>query len=136
MTLALAIAAVFAGAVVGSATGFGFAIVAAPVLAATAGPETVAPTLAVVATLANLLMLFAEQRRPQVLTATAARLIAWSLPGMVAGAVVLVYASADVLRVLVAVAVLGAVVLHAVRARQLAGQQRPPARGALAGLTS
>jgi uncharacterized membrane protein YfcA len=127
---ALAVAAVLLGAAVQSAIGFGFAIVAAPVLAATAGPETAAPTLALTGLLGTGLVLFGERRPLDVLRGEALTLTAWSLPGMAAGAAVLAYASRDVLRVLVATAVLVAVAAHAGRARKLAGQQRPPARPA------
>ena len=124
----LAGVAVFVGATVQSAIGFGFAIVAAPVVAATAGPETAAPTLALVGTLANVLLLAGERRSREVITREAVGLTAWSLPGMAAGAAVLAYASADVLSMLVAGAVLVAVAAHAFRARKLAGERRPPAR--------
>jgi uncharacterized membrane protein YfcA len=136
---AIAVAAVTAAAAVHSGTGFGFAIVAAPVLAATDGARTVASTLAVVGTLVNALTLAGERRRPQVLGPTAARLVAWSLPGMAAGAAVLALAPDDVLTVAVALAVLAAVAVHvrrgrrAVRPRSPATPARTAADGALSG---
>lgn len=114
---ALVVAAVLVASTVQSAVGFGFAIVAAPVLAATAGPQTAAPTLALVGTLVNVLTLAAERRRLDVLMPTAATLVAWSLPGMAGGAAILAYATPDALRALVAVAVLGAVAGYARRGR-------------------
>ena len=133
-TSALAVAAVLLGATVQSAIGFGYAIVAAPVLAATAGAETVAPTLALIGLVGSGLLLAGERRPTEVLGREVAWLVAWSLPGLVIGVAVLALASSDVLTVLVAVAVLLAVGSHAVRARALAGAPRGPAgRGATAG---
>ena len=123
-----AVVAVLAGATVQSAIGFGFAIVAAPVLAVTAGPQTAAPTLALVGLLSTSLLLWGERRPREVLRGEAAALVAWSLPGMAVGATVLAVASSDVLRVLVSSAVLVAVVAHAARARALGGERRPAAR--------
>ena len=122
-----AVAAVLVGATVQSAIGFGFAIVAAPVLALTAGPEKAAPTLAVIGVIAPVLLLCAERRPRQVIRVEALALTLWALPGMAAGAAVLAVSSADVLSVLVASAVLVAVAAHAVRARRLAGESRAPA---------
>lgn len=122
-----ALAALLVAGAVHSSVGFGFAIVAAPVLAATADPASVPATLAVVGLLVNLLMLVGERRRPEVLVRPAVLLTVWSLPGLALGALVLRVASADVLRALVAVAVLGAVAAN-VRARKLgAGAVRAPA---------
>jgi uncharacterized membrane protein YfcA len=124
----LALAGVLAGATVQSALGFGLAIVAAPVLAATAGPETAAPTVAVIGLVSTALPLAAERRPLAVLGPQAAGLVGWALPGMAAGAAALALAPADVLAVLVAGAVLAAVAAHAVRARRAAATARPPAR--------
>lgn len=127
METALAVAAILVGATVQSAIGFGFAIVAAPVIAATAGAETAAPTLALVGTLANVLLLTGERRGREIIVREAVGLTAWSIPGMAAGAAVLAFASADVLSLLVALAVLVAVAAHAARARALGGERREAA---------
>lgn len=124
---ALAVLAVLAGATVQSAIGFGYAIVAAPALAATAGAETVAPTLALAGIAGSALLLAAERRRPEILARQAVGLLAFSVPGMAAGVAVLAVASADVLSVLVAVGVFAAVAAHAYRARSLADTRRAPA---------
>jgi hypothetical protein len=62
----IALAGVFAGGLVQSATGFGYAIVAAPLLAAAYGPFVTAPTVNVLALLANVLTLTTERRPLQV----------------------------------------------------------------------
>jgi uncharacterized protein len=130
----VAATAMLVGAAIQSGLGFGFAIVAAPVIAATDGPAAAAPTLALASLFTSGLLLGAERREREVLRPAAARLIGWSLPGMVVGVVVLAQVPERPLGVLVAVAVLGAVAL------QLAGPRRsaaaPAGSGALAGLTS
>ena len=101
--VALASAGVVAGGFVQSATGFGFALGAAPALVATLGPAVAVPTLAVLGALVNALTLAGERRRSALLRRHAAVLIAASVPGMFLGALVLAEAPRDVLRALVAV---------------------------------
>lgn len=127
--MAAAIVALLVAGAVQSSVGFGFAIVAAPVLAATADPASVPATLAVLSVLFSGLVLLGERRRPDVLWRPAALLTAWSLPGLALGALVLRFASADLLRALVAFAVLGAVATH-VRGRRLGAADRGPASSA------
>lgn len=134
----LAIAAVGGGSLVQSATGFGYAIVAAPLLTIAYGPFVTAPTLAVLALLVNTLTLTSERRRLRLRRGLTVRLTLWTLPGMVLGAVLLARAPEDALRLLVAVAVLAAVAALLVTRR--AGRPpdaRPrPAHDAAAGLVS
>jgi uncharacterized protein len=103
--VAIACAGVAAGGLVQSATGFGFALIAAPVVAATLGPVVAVPTISVASLMVSALTLAGEGRRPVVLWRTALVLIAAGLPGMVAGAVILANAPEDVLKVLLAVIV-------------------------------
>lgn len=125
------------GGFVQSATGFGFALVAAPVLAAALGPRTAVPADALLGVLVNLLTLGVERRPRAVLHRRAGVLVAASVPGMALGALVLVRAPADVLRLLVALVVVGSVAAY-VRTPAHA-QGRPPPRteavavGALSG---
>jgi uncharacterized protein len=105
----IALAGVFAGGLVQSATGFGYAIVAAPLLAAAYGPFVTAPTVNVLALLANVLTLTTERRPLQVDRGLVVRLSAWNLPGLVIGVALASQASADLLRLVVAGAVLLAV---------------------------
>src|SRR3954454_20485310 len=89
MTVAAAALALFAGAALQSATGFGFALVSAPILFALLGPREAA-TVGVLGTVATtLLALAGERRRPQVRVGDASALLAWSLPGLAIGALAL-----------------------------------------------
>ncbi len=82
-------AAVAVGAVLQSATGFGFALVAAPLLFPALGPQEAIGTLLVLACVGSTLILGAERRRPRPLRRDAAVIIAASLPGAIVGIVVL-----------------------------------------------
>jgi hypothetical protein len=110
--IALAAAAVFAGAALQSATGFGFALVSAPLLFAIVGPRETVTAGALLGIALNLLTLAAEGRAPRVLRRDAAALVAWSLPGLVLGAAALRELPGHLLSVLVALAVLAAVGLR------------------------
>ena len=70
-----------------SATGFGFALVAAPLLFPALGPQEAIGTLLVLACVGSTLILGAERRRPR--PRDAAVTIAASLPGAIVGIVVL-----------------------------------------------
>jgi uncharacterized membrane protein YfcA len=97
---------VFAGAVVHGATGFGFALVAAPVLVAVLGPREAVGAVMVLAVVLNAATL---RRRPQVLAREAAGLLAWALPGLALGAVAFAALPEDALAAVVCVAVLAGV---------------------------
>jgi uncharacterized membrane protein YfcA len=105
----VAAAGVAAGGLVQSATGFGFALVAAPLTTAAFGPVEAVPTVTVVSLVVSLLTLAGEGRRPEVLRRSAAILIAAGVPGMAIGAVILAQAPEDVLRAGVAVVVTASV---------------------------
>jgi uncharacterized membrane protein YfcA len=107
VTLALAALALFLGAALQSATGFGFALVSAPVLFALLGPRAAVTAGVLVALLLNALTLATERRRPQVLIRDAVALLAWSLPGIAVGALALRELPTRLLSALVALAVLG-----------------------------
>jgi uncharacterized membrane protein YfcA len=92
-----------------SATGTGFAMLAAPVLTAVHGPQQSVATLALLGPIVSALTL-SEVRRPEVLRRTAVVLTLAGVPGMVVGVLVLRHAPVDVLKVLVAVAVLAGVI--------------------------
>ncbi len=137
MTVALAALAVLVGAALQSATGFGFALVSAPILFALVGPSAAVTTGVLLALVVNLLTLATERRRPAVLTREAAALVAWSVPGLAAGALALRELPERPLSALVALAVLAALALR-VRARTRVLQLRPrrwhvPLAGAASG---
>jgi uncharacterized protein len=104
----VAVAAVLVGGLLQSATGTGFAMLAAPILTAVYDPRTSVATLALLGPVVSALTL-TEVRRPQALPRTTAVLTVASVPGMVVGVLVLRHAPTDVLRVLVALAVLAGV---------------------------
>jgi uncharacterized membrane protein YfcA len=80
--------AVALGAALQSAVGFGFALVCAPLLFAALGPAEAVWSLNALALVVNAVTLLGERRRPDPLR-LAVPVLLWSLPGMVAGALVL-----------------------------------------------
>jgi len=104
--------AVTAGALIQSATGFGFALVAAPLLFAATTPERAVGLMIVLAAEVNLLTLFGERRSAEPLTAESRGLLLFSAPGAVAGVLVLRSLSATALQVAVTVGVLASLALR------------------------
>jgi uncharacterized membrane protein YfcA len=140
VTVAGAALALFAGAALQSATGFGFALVSAPILFALLGPQQAVTAGVLVAMAPNVLTLAGERRRPEVRVRDASALLAWSLPGLAIGVLALRELSAHVLSGLVAVAVLGGLGLR-VLARRRTATARPrawqlPAAGVTGGALS
>ena len=117
---ALAVAAVFAGASLQSATGFGFALIAAPILFAVLGPQEAVTAGVLLGIAINVLTLATERRVPRVLRGEALALVGWSLPGLALGALALRELPERMLSVLVALGVLGGLVLR-LRARRPGG---------------
>lgn len=133
--MALAVIAVLAGALVQSATGFGFALVAGPaLLAALDPPEAVMIALALGLVL-NLLMLFGERRDREVRTADVARFGAGAVPGVGAGLIVLRVLPKPALQILVGAVVVAAGLVQS-RERRAARGRAAPASGYLVGLVS
>ena len=106
--LAVAVA-VLVGAVLQSATGFGFALVVGPVLLLVTTPAQSLTTLVLLGLVLNLLLLGTERRVPQVARALLVALLVGALPGEVLGALLLRVAPTAVLQVAVGVLVLVAV---------------------------
>jgi uncharacterized protein len=134
--IAAGVAAVALGGTVQSGTGFGFALIAAPVLTALFDPRASVTTLALLGPIVAVMTLTAERRPLRVLRRPTVLLTLWSLPGMAAGALVLRHAPSDLLRVLVAMAVLVAVWVTARVQPVVAAEQRGAGEGALAGALS
>jgi len=110
--VALVAAAAFAGAVVQSATGLGFALVAGPVAFAVLGPEAAVVLLAALALVVNALVL--AERGP--VAWPLLRPVLWAAPfGAVAGTLLLRALPASALQAALGVGVLAAVALHARR---------------------
>jgi uncharacterized membrane protein YfcA len=138
VTVAGAALALMLGAALQSATGFGFALVCAPILFALLGPREAVTAGVIVGILLNGLTLATEGRRPQVLAGDAVALVAWSLPGIAAGALVLRGVPERPLSALVALAVLAGLALRVRARRGAAGAGPPPRRwhAPVAGLSS
>jgi len=123
--------AVMAGAALQSAVGFGFALVAAPLLYAAAPSAEQAVGLMIVLGLeVNLLTLLAERRRPDPEWGDVVPVVAWSLPGALAGVAVLRALDAVALQLLVTAGVLAALAvnLRAERRARVAPRAAAPAR--------
>ena len=131
-----AASAVMAGAALQSAIGFGFALVAAPLLyAAAPSPEQAVGLMIVLGLEVNLLTLLAERRRPAPVWRDVVAVVLWSLPGALAGVAVLRALDDVALQLLVTAGVLLALVLNlrashrvgTVPAAPVAGWARPAA---------
>lgn len=128
--------AVAVGAVLQSATGFGFALVAAPLLFPALGPQEAIGTLLVLASVGSLLILASERRRPRPLGRDAAAIIAASLPGAIAGVVVLRSLNEVTLQYAVTISVIVALLVRWKAPRALNTGTRwwsAPATGVVAG---
>ena len=130
MTVAAAAVAVALGALLQSATGFGFALVSAPILFALLGPQEAVSASALLGVSVSALTLATERRIPSVLHGEAFALVAWSLPGLALGALALRELPDSVLSALVAAGVLAALALRLrgrarARASIPAGEPRP-----------
>jgi uncharacterized protein len=136
----VAAGAVMAGAAVQSAIGFGFALVAAPLLyAAAPSPEQAVGLMTVLGLEVNLLTLLAERRRPAPVWRDVVAVVLWSLPGALAGVAVLRALDDLALQLLVTAGVLVALALNLRASRATGtGAARPVPRWArpLAGLAS
>ena len=128
--MALSAIATVLGAAVQSASGFGFALLAAPAfLAALDRREAVASVL-ILSLALNLLMLAGERRRPEVLVRPLLVLLAAAVPGIAGGALLLRAMSKPALQVLAGALILIAAALAA--RRRAAARQRVGAAGTAA----
>jgi len=133
--------AVMAGAALQSSIGFGFALVAAPLLFAAASPPQAVGLMILLGVEVGLLTLLTERRRPQPVWRDVRTVVAWSLPGALTGVAVLRALDELALQLLVTAGVLTALVvqLRATRRAQPAqGAAHDPPRWArpAAGLAS
>jgi uncharacterized membrane protein YfcA len=104
--------AVLTGAALQSSIGFGFALVAAPLLFAATSPPEAVGLMIVLAFEVSLLTLLTERRRPQPVWRDVGAVVAWSLPGAVAGVAVLRSLDDVALQVLVTAGVLLALAVN------------------------
>lgn len=113
----IAALAALAGALLQSATGFGFALIAAPALLAVVSPGEAIGALLVLGAVLSGLVLFGERRRRSIRRGELGPVLAAAVPGLVAGALVLRAVPKATLQVLVGAAVVVAVAVQARGAR-------------------
>jgi uncharacterized membrane protein YfcA len=120
--------AVLAGAALQSATGFGFALVSAPLLFAAAGPEQAVVLLILLGLVVNLMTLGTEGRRPQPLVRESLTMLAWAVPGVFVGLIALRALDSTALQVGVTLGVFATLAVRAVarRRRDAGGAGEPP----------
>jgi uncharacterized membrane protein YfcA len=131
----IAVAAVFAGGACHSATGFGFVLVAGPLVVAALPPEEAITSLLALGILMSSLTLLTEGRRPEPLWRDAGRILAWGVPGAVAGAFVLARLDSTALQLLVSATVLATLWIRR-RATTLRKGSDPFLRVPVAGLAA
>jgi uncharacterized membrane protein YfcA len=117
--------AVMAGAALQSSIGFGFALVAAPLLFAAASPPEAIGLMIVLGVEIGLLTMLTERRRPEPVWRDVAAVAVWSLPGALAGVAVLRALDELALQLLVTAGVLVALVVNL-----RAAHRAPPPPGA------
>ncbi len=106
LLLAGACASIVAGAVLQSATGFGFSLLAAPLTFAAVDPAPAVGLILVLSTEVNLLTL-AESRRPEPLRDSTVTMLTWAAPGAFAGVAILRALPAVALQIAVTLGILG-----------------------------
>lgn len=110
--LALALAALV-GSAAQSATGFGVALVFAPVAFALLEPADAVLTVAAVGLAHNLLVLLTHRRRLAIRLADAGLVIAAAIPGLLLGALIIAHVSKAPMQLAVGIAILAAVLFRA-----------------------
>jgi uncharacterized membrane protein YfcA len=136
MLVAAACAGVVAGTMLQAATGFGFSLVAAPLLFAAIDPEPAVVLLLVLGLEVNLLTLATERRRPRPRPRSTAFMLAYAVPGALAGVVVLRALPAEALQVAVTLGVAGTLVARRVSQAHVPAWAAGIAAGALTTSTS
>lgn len=128
----IAAAAVAAGAALQSATGFGFSVVAAPLVFAALGPEEAVGLLIVLGTEVNLMTLATEGRKPRPAVRECVVVLVFALPGAFAGVAALRALDPVALQVAVSIGVIATLA-----ARHLAsGRPTPRWAAAISGFTA
>jgi uncharacterized membrane protein YfcA len=104
--------AVMAGAAIQSATGFGFALLAAPLAFAALEPHEAIGLLLLLGMEIGVLTLATEGRRPQPMVRRCALVLAWAVPAAVAGVAVLRALDAVTLQVAVSLGVAATLIVR------------------------
>jgi uncharacterized membrane protein YfcA len=115
---------IFVSAVLQSLSGFGFALLSAPLLAATIGGAEAVSTIIITGTVCDVAILAMRRSVPRPVAREVWALACWSVPGMLAGAWLLAWLPASGLQIFVACVVIGAVVLR-LRSRERGVVVRP-----------
>lgn len=115
---------IFVSAILQSLSGFGFALLSAPLLAATIGGAEAVSTIIITGTVCDVAILAMRRSVPRPVAREVWALAGWSVPGMLAGAWLLASLPASGLQVFVACVVIGAVVLR-LRSRERGVVVRP-----------
>ena len=123
--------AVFAGAALQAATGFGFAVLAAPLAFAALDPEEAIGLMLLLGMEIGVLTLATEGRRPRPMVRRCVIVLAWAVPAAVAGVAVLRALEPVALQVAVSVGVAAPLVAR----KRLAAERRGPEAGWAAPLT-
>jgi len=118
--------AVFAGAALQAATGFGFAVLAAPLAFAALDPEEAIGLMLLLGMEIGVLTLATEGRRPRPMVRRCLIVLAWAVPAAVAGVAVLRALDPVALQVAVSVGVAATLVAR----KRLAAERRGGGRGA------
>ncbi len=132
----VAAAAVAAGATLQSAAGFGFSLVAAPLVFAAVGPEEAVGLLTLLGAEVSLLTLATERRRPDPALRECAVLLATAVPGVVAGVAVLRALDTVALQVAVSVGVIATLAVRRLATGTLPRWAGVPAGFAAGALTT
>ena len=118
--------AVLAGAALQSATGFGFALVSAPLLFAATTPAHAVGLLILLGLVVNLMTLGTEGRRPQPLVRESLVMLAWGVPGVFAGVLLLNALGTTALQIGVTLGVFATLAVRDLARRRAAGPGAPP----------
>jgi uncharacterized membrane protein YfcA len=124
LLLSALVGLIFVSAVLQSLSGFGFALLSAPVLAATIGGAEAVSTIIITGTVCDVAILAMRRSVPRPVGREVRALAGWSVPGTLVGAWLLAALPATGLQVFVACVVIGAVVLR-LRSRERGVVVRP-----------
>jgi uncharacterized membrane protein YfcA len=136
MLVAAACLGVVAGTMLQAATGFGFSLLAAPLLFAAIEPEPAVVLLLVLGVEVNLLTLATERRRPRPLPRESVLMLAFAIPGALAGVAVLRALPAAALQIGVTLGVVGTLAARRVTSAHVPAWLAGVAAGALTTTTS
>jgi uncharacterized membrane protein YfcA len=115
---------IFVSAALQSLSGFGYALLSAPLLAATIGGAEAVSTIIITGTVCDVAILAMRRSVPRPVGREAWALAGWSVPGMLVGAWLLAWLPATGLQIFVACVVIGAVLLR-LRSRERGVVVRP-----------